>query len=72
MLTVLIQCWICVELIWVYFVYPETRGPTLEEIGRIFDGDSAVAHIDMKEVEREIEEREVADEKLPHVAEKRV
>ncbi|KAJ4382711.1 hypothetical protein N0V86_001933 [Didymella sp. IMI 355093] len=65
-------CWICVELVWVYFVYPETRGPTLEEIGRIFDGDSAVAHVDMKEVEREIEEREVADEKLPQVVEKRV
>jgi hypothetical protein len=53
-------------------VYPETRGPTLEEIGRIFDGDSAVAHVDMKEVEREIEEREVTDEKLPQVVEKRV
>jgi sugar porter (SP) family MFS transporter len=65
-------CWICVELVWVYFVYPETRGPTLEEIGRIFDGDSAVAHIDMKEVEREIEERDVIDEKMPQVAEKRV
>ncbi|KAF2627759.1 hexose transporter-like protein [Macroventuria anomochaeta] len=64
--------WICVELVWVYFVYPETKGPTLEEIGRIFDGDSAVAHIDMKEVEREIEERDVLDEKVPQVAEKRV
>jgi hypothetical protein len=39
----------------VYFVYPETKGPTLEEISRIFDGDSAVAHIDMHTVEKEIE-----------------
>ena len=56
----------------VYFVYPETKGPTLEEIGKIFDGEEAVAHISMKEVEREIEEREVIDDKLPQVAEKRV
>lgn len=63
---------ISVELAWVYFVYPETRGPTLEEIGRIFDGDSAVAHVDMKEVEREIEERDAIDDKQPQVAEKRV
>lgn len=65
-------CWICVELVWVYFVYPETRGPTLEEIGRIFDGDSAVAHISMREVEKEIEERDVLDDKVPQVVEKRV
>jgi hypothetical protein len=69
---VLQQCWICVELVWVYFVYPETRGPTLEEIGRIFDGDSAVAHISMREVEKEIEERDVLDDKVPQVVEKRV
>lgn len=68
----MLQCLNAVYLVWVYFVYPETRGPTLEEIGRIFDGDSAVAHISMKEVEREIEERDVIDEKNPQVAEKRV
>ncbi|KPI42518.1 Lactose permease [Cyphellophora attinorum] len=33
--------WIFLELIWVYFGYPETRGPTLEEIAKIFDGDAA-------------------------------
>ena len=55
-----------------YFVYPETRGPTLEEIGRIFDGDDAVAHISMAQVEKEIEERDVMDEKIPQIAEKRV
>jgi len=47
--------WITVELIWVYFVYPETKGPTLEEISRIFDGDAAVAHIDMHTVEKELD-----------------
>jgi hypothetical protein len=40
----------------VYFVYPETKGPTLEEISRIFDGDAAVAHIDLHAVEKELDE----------------
>lgn len=53
-------------------MYPETRGPTLEEIGRIFDGDAAVAHISMQEVEKEIGERDVLDDKVPQVIEKRV
>ena len=53
-------------------MYPETKGPTLEDISKIFDGDSAVAHINMKEVEKEIEERDVADEKLPQVQTSRV
>lgn len=44
-----------------YFVYPETKGPTLEEISRIFDGDSAVAHIDMYVVEKEIEAERLED-----------
>jgi hypothetical protein len=66
------QLWIGVELVFVYFVYPETKGPTLEEIGRIFDGPSAVAHIDMAEVEREVEERDVIDEKGPNVTQSRV
>lgn len=47
-------------------------GPTLEEIGKIFDGDDAVAHISMAQVEKEIDERDVADEKLPQVVERRV
>ena len=48
--------WDTLGLIWVYFVYPETNGPTLEEIARIFDGDSAtVAHIDFEQIEKEMQ-----------------
>lgn len=40
--------WVFLELIWIWFFYVETRGPTLEEIARIFDGDNAeVADIDI-------------------------
>jgi len=60
-------CWITVELIFVYFVYPETKGPTLEEISRIFDGDSGAAHISMAAVEKEVHE-----ERLDNFDEKNV
>ncbi|KAF7713089.1 MFS-type Sugar/inositol transporter [Penicillium ucsense] len=33
--------WIIVELIGVYFMFPETKGPTLEDIAYIFDGPSS-------------------------------
>ncbi|EAU32508.1 conserved hypothetical protein [Aspergillus terreus NIH2624] len=46
--------WDLCELIFVYFFYVETKGPTLEEVARIFDGDEAVAHIDLHQVEKEI------------------
>jgi len=49
--------WIAVELTFVYFVYPETKGPTLEEISKIFDGEDAVGHVSMEVVEKQIEER---------------
>lgn len=44
------------ELAVVYFLFVETKGPTLEEIARIFDGDEAVAHVDIHEVEKEVHE----------------
>ncbi|KIW49937.1 hypothetical protein PV05_11568 [Exophiala xenobiotica] len=41
-------CWIAFELVFVYFLYVETRGPTLEEIAKIFDGEEAeVAQVDI-------------------------
>ena len=46
--------WDAIETVWVWFVYPETKGPTLEEIARIFDGDDAVAHIDLRQLEKEM------------------
>jgi hypothetical protein len=45
--------WDFCELIFVWYFYIETKGPTLEEIARIFDGDDAVAHIDLAQVEKE-------------------
>jgi len=40
--------WVLLELIWVYFIFIETRGPTLEEVARLFDGEDAdVADIDI-------------------------
>jgi hypothetical protein len=60
-----LQLWDVVEAIWVYFVFVETRGPTLEEISKIFDGSDAVAHIDLEQTGKEIEilQNEIADEK---------
>lgn len=56
-------CWIFCELCFVYFMYIETKGPTLEELVKIIDGDSAaVAHLDIHQVEKEaqINEEKVA------------
>jgi len=51
--------WVLVELIFVYFFYVETRGPTLEELAKIFDGDgAAVAHLSMAQIEKETFEEE--------------
>jgi hypothetical protein len=48
-------CWIAVELCVVYFFYVETRGPTLEEIAKIFDGDSAETGVaDISEVKADM------------------
>jgi sugar porter (SP) family MFS transporter len=47
-------CWIFLELCFVYFMYVETKGPTLEELAKIIDGDeAAVAHLDIRQVEKE-------------------
>jgi len=48
--------WIFIELAFVYFFYVETRGPTLEELAKIFDGENAeVAHLDIHQVEKEVQ-----------------
>jgi hypothetical protein len=37
-------------------MYVETRGPTLEELAKIIDGDeAAVAHLDIHQVEKEVQ-----------------
>ncbi|KAH6666285.1 putative lactose permease [Halenospora varia] len=53
-LSLIYTVWIFVELVFVYFFYVETRGPTLEELAKIFDGDSAVAHVNLHQVEKEV------------------
>ncbi|KAK2768661.1 hypothetical protein FQN54_000517 [Arachnomyces sp. PD_36] len=46
--------WIAFELIFVFFLYVETKGPTLEEIAKIFDGPNAdVAQIHPEKMETE-------------------
>lgn len=47
------QIWIAIELVFVYFYFVETKGPTLEELARLFDGDDAVAHIDIHAIEKD-------------------
>lgn len=47
--------WDLCELLFVYFVYVETKGPTLEEIARIFDGDEAPAVINLEQLEKEVQ-----------------
>lgn len=54
--------WDTLEFVFVYFFYVETKGPTLEEIARIFDGDDAVAHIDFDQVEKEVQIKHQEDQ----------
>jgi hypothetical protein len=54
-LSLIYTIWIFIELCFVYFFYVETRGPTLEELAKIFDGDSAeVAHLDIHAIEKDL------------------
>lgn len=47
-------CWIFLEFCFVYFMYVETKGPTLEELAKIIDGnDAQVAHLDQQRIEKE-------------------
>lgn len=58
-----------------YFVYPETMGPTLEEVSRIFDGSDAVAHVDITAIEKDLHEERldgIHDDKHPRVEQTRV
>lgn len=53
--------WDMVELLFVWFFYVETKGPTLEEIARIFDGDDAVARVDLYEIAKSLHGEHLED-----------
>lgn len=55
MLMLFYTCWDVVELMFVWYFYIETKGSTLEETARIFDGDDAVAHVKLHDIAKEIE-----------------
>lgn len=63
--------WDLCEFVFVYFVYVETKGPTLEEIAFIFDGDDAIARVDVdqlgKEVELQLHHKELGTSKASRV-----
>jgi hypothetical protein len=45
-----------VEFAGVYFVFPETKGPTLEEIASIFDAPGArFSNVEVGQLKREVE-----------------
>jgi len=53
--------WDTLEFIFIYFVYVETNGPTLEEVAKIFDGPDAVTHLNIDQIEKEIHAGEHED-----------
>jgi MFS family permease len=54
--------WVGGELIFVYFMFVETRGPTLEELVKVIDGpDAQVADIDLGRVEKDLISKEDVD-----------
>jgi len=72
-LSLIYTLWIFVELIFVYFAMVETRGPTLEEIAKIFDGEDAeVAHMDINTMEKELHVGDHVSESGSLGAEKRI
>ena len=58
--------WLLFELVTVYLFYPETNGPTLEEMARIFDGDEA--HVGQVDLDIVREKRGIAVEEKEHVS----
>ncbi|KAG9243134.1 general substrate transporter [Calycina marina] len=53
--------WDTLEFIFVYFVYVETNGPTLEEVAKIFDGEDAIPHLNINQIEKELHSGETED-----------
>ena len=62
-------CWVFCELCFVYFMYVETKGPTLEELAKVIDGDEAeVARLDLEQVEKEVALHGETNEVVEHKA----
>ena len=56
------QCWIFVELVFVYAMYVETRGPTLEELAKVIDGDdAAVGRVDIHPISKDVSVEEFSE-----------
>jgi sugar porter (SP) family MFS transporter len=61
--------WVGGELAFVYFMFVETRGPTLEELVKVIDGpDAQVAEIDLAQPEKEL----MKDETIERVSSREV
>ncbi len=50
------------ELVFIYFMYVETRGPTLEELAKVIDGDEAeVELLNKRHVEKDLSVEEFSE-----------